>query len=118
MLARQLIIGEFFLGRHLPHGAIPNIAGQVILLRQCEIPDVERNVNTAPATFPRDLEITGITAGRRGGTIVGNEKIDPDRLVLLIGDVVEKIWNRKRECAMKIALTLRHQRVRIPARPE
>src|SRR5436190_2015827 len=72
-------------------------------------------MNTVPAAFPRDLEIAGVPAGRGGSAVVGNEKIDPDRLILLIGDVVEKIWNRKRECAMEIALALRHQRVGIPA---
>src|SRR5258708_7409056 len=41
VLPRQLIIGEFLIRWHVAHGTVPDIAGQVGLLGQREIPHVK-----------------------------------------------------------------------------
>ena len=95
VLARQLVVGHLLFGPHLLHGFVPNIAVDVIFLRQREIPHLERDVKAVAPALPSDLQVARVMAWRRGAGVVGHEEINPECLVLLLRDVVVEVGNGK-----------------------
>jgi hypothetical protein len=116
MLACQLVIGEFFVRRHFTHRAVPDVAREVIFLRQREVPNIKRDMNAVATILPRDSEVTRIAARRRSVSIIGYEEVDPYGLILLIGNIVVKVGNGEWEAAIQVSPPLRKESIGIPAR--
>jgi hypothetical protein len=60
----------------------------MVFLRQREVPYIEHNMNAVTTTLPDNFEVTCIPARRRGAAIVKHEEVDPQGLILLIGNIV------------------------------